>query len=433
MVKVFRLLGALQRFSAIVACLTAALSARPGIGYDSEAFSPDQIKLELETRASQVQSGDFKWRVVRRLRSPDFGTAVRPEGNRQDHDSTYRVRFEGPNFRLDGRTIPNVRFGRLAFLSGGPSMAADEVAFRAALAQRFTKPHLLEPSQPFRAFLGRGQRLCCWDAEGESYARGCVFSGNATLDSISRIETSVMEMDLLEAMRLAIRPSLGERSQYHLLPHRPIVEGRRCVIIERAFGTDDSRGTQPRDKCRYWIDPVGGGLIVRFQLCGADGLVRWQCHLTYDRELDNRWLPFRVALLRTNRFGDPADQLVAERESGVLGARFPAATFNCDFPAGTCVSDQTTGRQFLVRSDLTRHPISASESLSDITYADLLKSVGSVGGSPLLEKARTTIYQLITWPGILLTLSGICGMALGVFHWTAPAKPTPEATPMNVK
>lgn len=403
-------------------CLASGFALGAETGLEAAGTAPPAARPELvsiladwASRASQVRSGKFQWRVLRQIRSPTFGvsSAAHDSAGTGSPPESVRTVFDERAFRLDGHCVPTVRLGDSAtWLSIPASGSAEEDQFRAAMRARFARHVPVDESQTYALLFVPEREVQFWAAQGEAYPRGIVSAAGTNGRSLDGNPSATLEAGLLDALRLAVRPSFGASNvdlevNLRVLPSRPVVEGRPCLVIEEPLDDCGESGSR-----RLWIDPSRGSLIVRYIVADSGGSVQWQHDVEYDRESEGIWLPAQVTVLRLNRFGDAHDEMSFIRESASLNVELPPETFSGDFPPGTWVCDHVAGEQYLVRADGTRRLLAFNEILAGTSYAELL-SDGSPGSAVSLEErrlrnsVRQTLFKLITWPWILVTLAAI--------------------------
>lgn len=249
-----------------------------------------------------------------------------------------------------------------------------------------------------------------WAQEGAAHTSGVVLAAGQRNRSLDIHSSAALHTKLLDALRLAVHPSSGLRQtdleeNHQVLSQRAIVDGRPCLVIEEPCGNG-----------RFWIDPSRGSVVVRRLLIGIKNSVPWQFDIDYDRHADGVWIPVKLSALRMNSFGDAYDQISIIRESGSLNVEVPQ-TPTWDFPPGTLVADRVANEQYLVRADGTRRTITYRDTRAGLTYAELQSDRAAPVAISLEERQfrnslRKTVWKLLTWPGILLTLPTIYAVCM---------------------
>ena len=262
-------------------------TAAPAAAPELQAILADWV-----SRESRLRSGQFEWRVLRRIRSAKFGALSAADASvaQEETDPDFgevglqlerllRTRFDASSFRLHGTSISAVPSAKPHSPSSIPASASVEGQFRAALAARFSLPISLEKPQPYMVQIDPQREVHFWAQDGAAPPLGLVLGAGQRSRYLDDHSSAALLTMLLDAMRFAVRPSIdaGGFAQKggqdcRVLPQTAVVDGRRCLVIE-----------EPHRNVRYWIDPSCGSVVVRHVLFGTDGAVRWQSDIDYDR------------------------------------------------------------------------------------------------------------------------------------------------------
>jgi hypothetical protein len=380
------------------------------------------IVADWKERDAQIRSARFEWQIERHCRSATFGAlSDRVEsGVAADGAAPIRMQFDSHSFRMDGHCPPTVRLLERVWGNSVPTagLTRDEKMFHFVREARFAKGDFVEKSQPYTLVSSPDREVHRWDEAVDGYPRAIVLpphSGNRPLEAGTSGTSSLPLMAaLLDALRLALRPSLGsaddgDGGDGHVVPENPVVDGAPCIVAEESPAENGARGAR-----RLWIDPARGGLVLRSRLPATETADEQQCDIEYDRDEAGTWLPSRMTVVRINATGDVSDSIAVARRSVVFNENLHADAFAVNFPAGTWVTDHIAGEQFYVNGDGTRRKLSAAEALSGITHAELQSGDAAVGGarSNRGERWRRYVARMLTWPGILVTLPA----AIAIFY-----------------
>lgn len=406
--------------SAHLACAALGregIAREPGAPLRPSSGELAGVLADWASRESQVRSGTFEWRIDRRNQSSTFGAlSVRKLSTAEPSSEAVRMLLDAHSFRLEGRCIPTVRLGELAsFLSvpwnrsGGESSARE---FDAAVRSRFADPERDREPQPYTIVVEPRREVHFWDESGQAYPRGLIMpvgAGSRALGSDSpAVEVVPLQFALLDALRLAVRPSSRDGRAHsgknvRVLSDRPVVQGRSCLVIEEPLGRQREAGSR-----RLWIDSSRSGLVLRCILSGKSNKAWRQYDIDYD-QVDGVWVPSKLIVLQLSDKGDPHDQLSATRESVILNPELPAELVSRHFPAATWVTDYIAHEQYIIGRDGMRRPPAVSEILTG-AIATGFESERSADTPESLKRwsfqtsLLWNLLRLLTWPGILITL-----------------------------
>lgn len=172
-----------------------------------------------------------------------------------------------------------------------------------------------------------------------------------------RHDKSPRTLDDLEckALLVAFRPlhgSIGSQaSQFRIVTQHAIVDGVHCVKLERL-----RPGDAAVEHC--WVDSARDDLPLLWEST-LHGSLWWRVAIQYRRSVESVWLPKHW----TCHYQSLPLALECEVTKLAVNERLPEQIFRIDFPAGTLVFDETTGRQYLISADGSRTPARPFESV----------------------------------------------------------------------
>ena len=404
--------GSLLAF-AMLASFSDSASGQPAVlppsmpdGNQSEVAS-DEIQRMWNCWSDRSQSpdnGQMVFQLVRRTRSPDYGAMPTLDTNAlEESPNTVRVRFDASSIRLDGKAVPALRIGRTILPDTEVWKATDEFVDTLYRGQKLLDPGTGVPCD-WSVMVDRDTETHSWVNENAVPCMVRFSSGTAgplILHDSGKYGSLPAIWALVEAMRVSIRPQwvMTKRQRASAtLQNDAIIDGKQCSSIQ--FSMPQLTGEV---SCEVRVNAFQGNSVVGATFTDTNHTMLARYDIDYDSDVHGCWWPKRISVVQFNGFGDPYESMEIQRQS-CSSSEIPEGRQAAVNPSpGAYVIDRTTGEQYRMAVDGSRHRLALTEAVSLVFPKDDLRGSADSesGGRALLLKM---IFTLISWPWILVVV-----------------------------
>ncbi len=355
-------------------------------------------------RSQSPDNGQMVFQLVRRTRSADYGAKPTLDTNAiEESPNTVRVRFDASSIRLDGKAVPALRIGRTILPDTEVWKATDEFVDTLYRGQKLLDPGTGVPCD-WSVLVEHDTETHSWVNEKSVPCMVRFSAGTAgplILHDSGKYGSLPAIWALVEAMRVSIRPQwvmTKRQRESATLQNDAIIDGKPCPAIQ--FSMPHLTGAV---SCQMRVDAVQRNCVVGATFTDTNHTMLARYDIDYDSDGNGCWWPKRIFVVQFNGFGDPYDSMEIQRQA-CSSSEIPEGRQAAVNPSpGSYVIDRTTGEQYRMAVDGSRHRLALTEAVSLVFPKDDLRgSADSESGrGALLLKM---IFTLISWPWILVVV-----------------------------
>ena len=232
----------------------------------------------------------------------------------------------------------------------------------------------------------------CMDPGTLSYSLGTIFDS----PRYKEVRSSVIRPLLLAYRPLAEGTLHIDLESFEILPDKVRVGEVDCVVLQQL---DDGRG---RVRESYLLDPERDFLLIRF-FETVNEEPRFQTDIDYKEDPEHGWVPYRWKSIFMKGQGRVVSSQVATVTQFALNTPISEEEFEIRFPPNTWVRDSRADKQYIIRPDGTKRPITKSELLGPVlTFEQLVSSEPDEGMRSTAQRSRWLIFANVLLIAALL-------------------------------